>query len=486
MENTEKEIIYYGTLVFLVSLIVVLVPSGYDPGELWWHLKAGEWTVQHGFVAADPFAHTTTGAWLNYNWLAEVLFYYGYTHAGINWLYTFSFFFIGGNICALVYITCFYRSRCIASAILITLLVTQCTYMIALKPHVFSFLFAAWFAFVIYLSKPSSRLIWTLPVLQVVWANMHVMFVFGWLAGLILVAKAVESKQEIKQPCLVLALLLAAPLINPYGYAIYPELFSLFRYGFEELPVIVKALRLPEFMPPGTSWGGYVLYVVTATLVLVFNRKRVSFVDAGAFALLLVLSMSQAKYIPYFAIFTAGIVAGYMPEAFTDAFANRKRLSTKAAFAAMLCVSLLLGFRFAAFLKHSPDMNAAPVQEAMALKAAGNPPRTGNMLNVLDDGRYLMHELHPQYRTFIDARLHLFSREVVSDYLKIMRGHRDALRIIEKYDVDTVVLPKDLVLVETLKTEKGWRVIYEGAKRTVLVERLVGSSDHPASVRDER
>ena len=469
MENTKTEIIYYGILVYLVSLIVILVPTGYDPGEFWWHLKAGEWTVHHGFMTSDPFSHTTSGSWLNYNWLTEVLFYYAFTHVGVNGIYLIAFFGVGGIICALVFATCLQRSRCLASTILITLLVSQCVYMIALKPHIISYLFTAWFMYVVnrYLQNRSTRLLWTLPALQAVWANVHVMFVFGWLASLILLAKAVENKRGIKRACLALALMLAAPLINPYGYKIYPELVSLFQYGFETLPKIVKLIHIPEFMPPGSSWGGYTIYVVVALLALIINRKNVSVVDACVFVLMFFLSMSQAKYVPYFAIVTAGIVAGNMPEAFTSRFSSHRALSMKTACVVLACVAVVLAYRLTAFLKHSPDMATSPVQEVAALKAAGSPPRTGNMLNILDDGQYLLYELHPEYRTFIDARLHLFSKEVVGDYLKVVRGHQDGIRIIEKYNIDTVVLPKDFALIAALK-DKGWQVVHDGKRRTVL------------------
>jgi hypothetical protein len=94
------------------------------------------------------------------------------------------------------------------------------------------------------------------------------------------------------------------------------------------------------------------------------------------------------------------------------------------------------------------------------------------MLNILDDGQYLLYELHPEYRTFIDARLHLFSKEVVGDYLKVVRGHQDGIRIIEKYNIDTVVLPKDFALIAALK-DKGWQVVHDGKRRTVLQIRQI-------------
>jgi len=459
------EVIFYGALVFLISFIIILSPHGYDAKEIWWHLKAGEWAVKHGIVAFDPFSHTAS-AWLNYNWLADLFFYKVYAHfGGMNALYLIAFVVFGGLICALVYTTCLRRSGCMASSMLITLLVTQNVYMIALKPHVFSYLFTAWVVFVIYAAR-DVRLIWTLPVVMVLWANMHIMFVFGWLAGLVMVCRAIESKGRVKEASVVFVLMLLAPLINPYGYRLYSEVWTLCRYGSDVIPHLARLLHLAEFSPPGATWPGYLLYLAVALFTLLFNRKRVMVTDAVLFMLVLVMSITQAKYVPYFAIISAGIVSGYIPESFSRRFVFRKAVSSRAAGVVIVGLLIVAGIRLDAFLQNSPNMEKCPVREVEALRAMGR-PQAGKLFNTLDDGQYLIYGLHPRYRTFIDARLHLFPLDVVNDYLKVTRGHLDSERIMDKYDIDTVVLPKTMYVIKILQS-KGWTKLYEGNERAVM------------------
>jgi len=459
------ETIFYGALVFLISLIIIFNPHGYDAKEVWWHLKAGEVTVKRGFIAFDPFSHTTS-AWLNYNWLADLFFYVVHTHfGGINALYLIAFIIFGGLICALVYTTCLRRSGCMASAVLITLLVTQNVYMIALKPHVFSYLFTAWVIFVIYAAR-DTRLIWTLPVVMSLWANMHIMFVFGWLAGLGMVCRAIESKERVKDVSLVFALMLLAPLLNPYGYRLYSEVWTLYKYSNDVMPHLARLLHLAEFSPPGATWPGYMLYLAVAMFVLLINRRQMMVTDAVLFILVLVMSITQAKYVPYFAIISAGVVSGYIPESFSRRFVLRKAISPRAAGVVMVGLLIVVGIRLDVFLKNSPNMEKCPVREIEAMKTMGR-PQAGKMFNALDDGQYLIYGLHPQYRTFIDARLHLFSPNVVNDYIKVTRGHIDSERIMDKYCIDTVILPKNMYIIKVLRS-KGWTMLYEGSERVVL------------------
>jgi hypothetical protein len=208
------------------------------------------------------------------------------------------------------------------------------------------------------------------------------------------------------------------------------------------------------------------LYLAVALFTLLFNRKRVMVTDAVLFMLVLVMSITQAKYVPYFAIISAGIVSGYIPESFSRRFVFRKAVSSRAAGVVIVGLLIVAGIRLDAFLQNSPNMEKCPVREVEALRAMGR-PQAGKLFNTLDDGQYLIYGLHPRYRTFIDARLHLFPLDVVNDYLKVTRGHLDSERIMDKYDIDTVVLPKTMYVIKILQS-KGWTKLYEGNERAVM------------------
>src|SRR4051812_37733336 len=62
-------------LVLVVTVRAVGQPL-FDP-DVWWHLRVGQWVVEHGTVTTnDPFSSPgQLKPWVAYSWLYEVLLY---------------------------------------------------------------------------------------------------------------------------------------------------------------------------------------------------------------------------------------------------------------------------------------------------------------------------------------------------------------------------------------------------------------------------
>ena len=58
--------------LLLVALIATRVPMDSD---MWWHLKAGELTLEQGKpLLVDTMSYTKEGsAWINHSWLGQVV-----------------------------------------------------------------------------------------------------------------------------------------------------------------------------------------------------------------------------------------------------------------------------------------------------------------------------------------------------------------------------------------------------------------------------
>ena len=65
-------------------LAIVVMRTSFDP-DIWWHLRTGQWIVEHAAVPrTDPFS--TFGQdkpWIAYSWLFEVLVYGLYRGLGL-------------------------------------------------------------------------------------------------------------------------------------------------------------------------------------------------------------------------------------------------------------------------------------------------------------------------------------------------------------------------------------------------------------------
>src|SRR5205085_564254 len=72
------------TAVYAVAAVAVMRPVA-DP-DLWFHLRAGQWTWEHRAVlTTDQFSsHGVGKPWLAYSWLFELLVYGLYQWLGLH------------------------------------------------------------------------------------------------------------------------------------------------------------------------------------------------------------------------------------------------------------------------------------------------------------------------------------------------------------------------------------------------------------------
>ena len=70
------------TQVCLVAAFATmgLRPLG-DP-DLGWHLRTGQFVLQHGFTTTDPWSFASTQPWVLHEWGGEVLMYMFYSAGG--------------------------------------------------------------------------------------------------------------------------------------------------------------------------------------------------------------------------------------------------------------------------------------------------------------------------------------------------------------------------------------------------------------------
>src|ERR1019366_4771230 len=86
------------------------------------------------------------------------------------------------------------------------------------RPHVFGWLFALAFLAVAELHRPGKKMLWMLPLLGLLWANMHGSFLLG---PAILLIYAVGRVARFRDYSLAALLSLLATFVNPYGWRLH-------------------------------------------------------------------------------------------------------------------------------------------------------------------------------------------------------------------------------------------------------------------------
>ncbi|MBI2070434.1 MAG: hypothetical protein HYT79_07490 [Elusimicrobia bacterium] len=203
------------------------------------HLKNGELAVTQGLIPqANLYSYTHSEfPFVNHHWGAGVFFYLTHRYFGFQGL---SFVFVCLSLATLLLFFDQTAERVgfeWASALTLVFLPLTAS-RVEIRPEAVSYCLAGVFFWVLSRVR-SGRLpmswLWALPVLGVLWVNMHIYFILGpVLIGAFALEALFSPRADLKRRLwTVLALTMAAALMNPLGVkgAVYP--FFIFReYGY--------------------------------------------------------------------------------------------------------------------------------------------------------------------------------------------------------------------------------------------------------------
>lgn len=261
--------------LLLLGLTFLLASFAATNSEVWMHLASGrlisEGRWQYG---VDPFLHTTEAGgargavpWYNLNWLYGLAIYQAY-----QWLGGVSLVILKA-LAVVLLVACLLRIRpsgvgrlgVMASTLLVALAITP---RVLLAPATLSYLFLGVALLILFragaLADGSSnskelitpRLLWRLPLLFVLWANLDAWVILGPLMILTLwagtgLARLLGQRNAIPGSTmgLVFVTSLAACLINPHHVHVFNLPFEL-AYPLVQLGHVL-GLALPDFLFAG-------------------------------------------------------------------------------------------------------------------------------------------------------------------------------------------------------------------------------------------
>ena len=472
---TQRQVVRLAALVilFTVFAVTILLSKGYlvDP-DIWWHLKVGDWVVQHRAVPSVGILSRTaaTRPWVAYSWGFEVILSRIYA-----WLGLMGFAYFGILLSLLVSIvlfaTCFALSRRFWLSWLLTLLGTF-AYVYALYPRpVFCSMML--FNIMLYLllkAQRSGRIqaLYCFPVLFAIWANLHIQFVYGLATlGLYIVVSAAvrlasrlsfnvsalrTSPLSLSRLSAVLAASVAACCINPYSYRLFVVVV---RYSREtQTYSLIQELLAPTFV----SFTCFILlFVVMAAFYAAGSRKQV---DLFQLCLVIIGSLCALRAVrdAWFAAIPAILLLADVPGELAQqdsAFTFLERLSVTGSTAVLIfLLAINMGFT-ARGVDYSVSMEF-PVDAANFVRRI-EPP--GPIYNDFDWGGFLTWYL-PQYPVSIDGRNDLYGDKFVADYFAFRYGDRTYG---DPYldEAGIVLLNKDAQLAKLLKQDPRFRCVYE-------------------------
>lgn len=467
-------------LVFgLVFALAVRLPTDTD---VWWHLRAGDQIVHHGIIRADSFSHTMAGArWVDHSWGAQVVLYGVWRLAG-TWglaLYT----------AVLATLGMWLVHRMSSGSLLArgpALLLGAATAAIfwTPRPQMFSFVLTAALLYLLHLHKHEQRdLLWAVPVLMAVWANLHA----GYSIGLILLLGSIGGEVlghlvdrggetlvpwvGVRRLAVVTAASVAAVCVNPYGWRILAVPFQ--TIGIGALQDYVLEWRSPDFHEYST-WP-FAFLILALVGVLGASRRRLDWTDFCLVAGTAFMGLLATRNIAVFAVVATPVLARHLAGIAADrgwatpdtAPVGRGQAVLHAVLVAVIV--LAVGAKTVAELERptaaADQRRTLPVGAADYLRRT-DPP--GQMFNSYNWGGYLMWRL-PDRPVFVDGRTDLYGDDfIVHDYLDTVDAAPGWQGTLDRWDIGLVVIERDSALARALTGDPGWELAYADERASVF------------------
>lgn len=482
-----------GALALLPALGLVAFALGGPvlSGDLWWHVRAGEWMLDHRALPdSDPFSHTAGGRhWILQEYLSQVLLALTVRAAGIAGLKA-----LGVALGVAVLLAVYRYARRLAPPALAAALAALFALLYALKwelrPHLVSTLFFLAFARILFPRDasrvPGRREALLVLLLSCAWVQLHAEALFAPIlasAGLIGAALG-GGARRVGAWSLVLAAAVAGTLLSPLGWE--PHAYALLHRS-------VPQQFIEEWFRPWVSPSDPRFVVITQPVFWAFwacafagglhllalgwrklrgRAPEVAWERLGFLAVCLVMSL-QARRFLWLAWFpVADLAAAHLATRGRAALVRPAAVVAAAALALVLLgthyVSLALGAWRQGLYTRDVEPQLFPVAAAELVREAG---LAGNLFHPYEWGGYLGFALGTANPVYIDGRTVLFE-DVIEERWRAERDPALLARLLEERDVQVIVFDK---LVDhgagttAWSPPPGWRLVWSDALARVWV-----------------
>lgn len=488
--RTASERLIQVVLLLLIFIIAARTPLDSD---MWWHLRSGEVTWQTGQVLTrDIFSFTRMNMpWTNHSWLSQVGMYLLYRAGGA--------FALGGVVALLATISMGLTLAQMEAPALVKSVVTIIATLVTAwvwspRPQLTSLVLFSLVAYLLYLYKwKSINRLWSLPIIFVLWSNLHA----GYTLGLILIGTLIAGEclnhclgftgQEIL-PFRKIGFLIGwgvicglVVLINPNGIRTWLVPFQ--TVGIQSLQNFVSEWASPDFHVIGQQALLWLVFLCLTAIGL--SNQRLDGYDLVAMVVFGYSAFLARRNFGPFALIAAPILARHLWSAIQCWWERiEPRLVASSTILARIYQRVLTGLGksskvnplfnlgivafltlaavFKLYVVTYPPLVSIYEGETNPVKAVEwiehNQP-TGNLLNSYDWGGYLIWKMR-DFPVFIDGRTDLYNDEIIGQWMCVVNAGQGWQEVLDHWNIHLILVEPDRPVVALL-TENGWHKAYQ-------------------------
>lgn len=461
--------------------------------DYFWHVVIGKWIDVNKVIPNKPL-FSWWGTLQNYEWTSH------------EWLTEWIMYKVGDIGCIilmlLIFLLLYYImfrmlkikfNKLFDVKLLYLLLMTIFFKVTGPRPYIISLLFFAYLVYVLfsYLDKDKkifNKLIWTLPILQLLWTNLHggsssmtYIFIIGVLLTDLFIkifkikenrwASFTLNKEQIKVLLINLGLVLIAACINPTG-------ISLLLYPFTNMVDTNMIDLIVEWQSP--SFHGMLgLYIFVMVAVPIFNmiltKKKYKLYEIALFGLMFYMSLKSQRFIGMFGIYSTWIIGKYLffdenvYEIIKKPFKRFEKVITYGFMLLLVFVTIFVGYKQISNFK-LVDNHGFYSDNAVLRIIELSPKR---MYNDFGAGGYLLYKLDKynaldSQEIFIYGLGDVFSNNILPDSINIYNV-KNPEKYIDKYDFDVILTVSTSPLRYYLENSDNWVVNYKDDMNYIFI-----------------
>jgi len=492
--------------VLFILLLVVLSLSAPADYDIWWHLKTGEYIIHtYSIPHQDIFSYTAESVWTPYSWLAEIIYYLGVSFFGFNFLV----FLRTTLLIATFGITAFVLYRWKYNFVLIIILSLLFSFLAMFlwsdRPYLFSaFFLMVFFLILLQWERTKSKIIWILPLLTLLWANIHINFVYG-LALVIyfavfdflsIVFGKITAKKKLNWvdirnslPLFVVTVIsILATFLNPFGLRLYSEVFRM--ASMPASYALVKEFASPDFH---LLYGKFFFAAIIFTaIILALSPRKPDLRSILIFIVILGLSLYSSRNIIFLSVLWLPIVTESATGLAEGLSKKIKRANTQQiknnllarspsirhiviinffAWLAVVFLIILLTYKIltTGVLRGYENEKIFPVQAVEYF--CEHPEIKGNMFNDYSWGGYIIYKTYPDRKVFIDNRNQLYEKSIFKKFAGAVLLTEDWEKLDREYSFNYVIISNRYPLEEFLDLSPRWELVYSDKIASIFVRK---------------
>lgn len=476
--------------------------------DIGWHIRNGQQILAtHAVPHNDPFSSSMEGKpWYAWEWLYDAVIAAIHHVFGLNGVVFYTAAIIAVTFVLALHVG-FKRggNLPVTLFLLIVTLGAAAVHFLA-RPHVLSWLFTViWFDVLDSAVESRDRRIYWLPLLMIVWVNLHGGFVLGLILLFVyLAAGSIEylmhgGQREqrgrwLKKLGMISVLCFAASFVNPYGYQLH---LHVYRYLSDRFLMD----RISEFLSPdfhGAAQQCFAILLMIALVALATARRRPTPAQMGVILFAAYAGFYATRNLPTSSLLITLIIAPVLSRTLAEAgessgmkpwvrrvFSRVHSYSERVGNMEMkleghvwLIVVFVLGMWACAhqgrvggtqFINAYFDSKRFPVEAAEVIAQRGiREP----ILCVDYWGGYLIYRLYPDNKVVADDRHDFYGDQFFKDFLRIMLVQPDWKETLDKLQGNLVLVPTESSLANILRMTPGWETSYQDGTAVLFSRKL--------------